>query len=170
MNAMRPLLALSVILNLVLAGMLWRMTWVRNAAQRLPQVSAAKAVPSSAADASTTSVEPQFNAEHLPKIWNTDRVAPLPGDQAAGGQTPFVRAPLRRVPDRGETTPPPAVKEMLNRLKQARLEAEELGSGEFTRPNSMYQIPPRLHLTPGRSMSISTPHWDENPVLRHGEN
>lgn len=39
---------------------------------------------------------------------------------------------------------------------------------ELTRPDIMWQVPPRLDLKPGRSTPFSEPHWDESPVLQHG--
>lgn len=39
---------------------------------------------------------------------------------------------------------------------------------ELTRPDIMWQVPPRLDLKPGRSAPFSETHWDESPVLQHG--
>lgn len=48
------------------------------------------------------------------------------------------------------------------------MDTEQMQSAELTKPEIMQQVPPRLDLKPGLSTPFSEPHWDENPMLKHG--
>lgn len=162
MNAVRFLLMLSVVLNVILAIALgWQMSL--QAPSSPPPVTSVVMSPS-------MPFLPRLDVNEPPKII------------AGGYMSPYANVASTVVaPVRVEKEETAADREREERLKLVRDASHkrhmemlsqpllQMESGEFAKPNIMWQTPPASKLKPGRSTPFSTPRWDEHPVLKHGE-
>ena len=162
MNATRLLLLLSVVLNIALAIALVSHLNLHKTTHAASSAALVVVRPGT--------IEPRLNENEPPKIvvggYNSsdaNRASSVVSPVRVADDEP---TPYRDEEKRFGSSQAPAFKKHQDEMKQTLNQAD---SGEFTKPNIMWQTPPALKLTPGRSTPFSTPHWDQNPALRHGE-